>query len=312
MKDVNKIINYSYFVFILSVVQYKKILMIGGIVLEKILLDNAFCSWKYAIKFCDYILEGRSTFFNLKKFISNLHNAVELFLKQLMLNETDYRVVEIIKSDKDGKLARDYYTSSDLNKFFKEHYNESRRFYSIKYSNLIKICKEYFDKFHIFNDELMSTLELLNQKRNNETHFYIDPNDFLSEKDFLQLYKFMLDFYKMLSQASIFPFIGKPDEANMDFCISRNISENFSYKNAILDSKVLQYLRDKSFDVFLNSDLSNDSYYISKSIYMNICDEHLCNFDDLTEYIEVALKFGFIVIHGENEFGEKIIKIQVD
>ena len=52
MKDVNKIINYSYFVFILSVVQYKKILMIGGIVLGKILLDNAFCSWKYAIEFC--------------------------------------------------------------------------------------------------------------------------------------------------------------------------------------------------------------------------------------------------------------------
>lgn len=42
-----------------------------------------------SIRYCDYILEGKATLEYRKHFVSALHNAVELFVKQLMLNNTD-------------------------------------------------------------------------------------------------------------------------------------------------------------------------------------------------------------------------------
>ncbi len=47
-----------------------------------------------SIRYCDCILEGKATVEYDKHFISVLHNAVELFVKQLMLNNTDYRVIQ--------------------------------------------------------------------------------------------------------------------------------------------------------------------------------------------------------------------------
>ena len=41
--------------------------------------------------------------------MSVLHNAVELFVKQLMLNNTDYRVTQLKKGcNPDGQPARDF------------------------------------------------------------------------------------------------------------------------------------------------------------------------------------------------------------
>ena len=48
-----------------------------------------------AIRYCDYILEGKATLEYRKHFVSVLHNSVELFIKQLMLNNTDYRVIQL-------------------------------------------------------------------------------------------------------------------------------------------------------------------------------------------------------------------------
>ncbi len=48
-----------------------------------------------SIRYCDYILEGKATLEYRKHFVSALHNAVELFVKQLKLNNTDYRVIQL-------------------------------------------------------------------------------------------------------------------------------------------------------------------------------------------------------------------------
>lgn len=57
------------------------------------LQNNAFEAWAMSIRYCDHILEGKATLEYCKHFVSALHNAVELFVKQLMLNNTDYRVI---------------------------------------------------------------------------------------------------------------------------------------------------------------------------------------------------------------------------
>lgn len=46
-----------------------------------------------SIRYCDCILEGKAALEYRKHFVSALHNAVELFVKQLILNNTDYQVI---------------------------------------------------------------------------------------------------------------------------------------------------------------------------------------------------------------------------
>jgi hypothetical protein len=60
--------------------------------LKHILRNNALESWSMAIRYCNTILDGRATLEYRKHFVSSLHNAVELFVKQRMLDINDYRV----------------------------------------------------------------------------------------------------------------------------------------------------------------------------------------------------------------------------
>ena len=52
---------------------------------NQILQNNAIEARARAIRYCDYILEGKATLEYRKHFVSVLHNSVELFVKQLML-----------------------------------------------------------------------------------------------------------------------------------------------------------------------------------------------------------------------------------
>ncbi len=71
-----------------------------------ILQNNALEAWAMSIRYCDCILEGKATLEYRKHFVSALHNAVELFIKQLMLNNTDYRVIQFKNGcNSDGQPA---------------------------------------------------------------------------------------------------------------------------------------------------------------------------------------------------------------
>ncbi len=88
--------------------------------MKHILIDNALEAWAMAIKYCNYILDGRlhcSIENNLYHF---LHNSVELFIKQLMLDNNDHRVCSVKKGcDAEGHPALDFfYNSHNLNDFF--------------------------------------------------------------------------------------------------------------------------------------------------------------------------------------------------
>lgn len=65
--------------------------------MKQILRDNALEAWAMAIKNCNAIIEGKVTLGYRKQFVTSLHNAVELLIKQHMLNVNDYRVAEVKK-----------------------------------------------------------------------------------------------------------------------------------------------------------------------------------------------------------------------
>lgn len=63
-------------------------------------------------RMCRITLSGICNIGIKKEFISSLHNAVELFFKQIMIDQCDYRVVSFRKMNVKGE--RDFYVERGI------------------------------------------------------------------------------------------------------------------------------------------------------------------------------------------------------
>ena len=116
--------------------------------MKPILMDNAFEAWAVAIRYCNDIKDGKATLQYQKNFVSSLHNAVELIMKQMLLNNNDHKVAEIRKptNEFDAKLLLDYFQATDLNCFFDSlSDDELSKFHTIQFGELISQHKKYLE-----------------------------------------------------------------------------------------------------------------------------------------------------------------------
>ena len=144
--------------------------------MRQVLMDNAFEAWAAAIRYCNDIKEGKATLQYQKNFVSSLHNAVELIMKQMMLNNNDHRVAEVRnpENEVDAKLLLNYFKTTDLNRFFNSlSDDELSKFSTIQFNKLIELHKKVFGHSLKTGESLKTELKLLQQLRNNETHFMI-------------------------------------------------------------------------------------------------------------------------------------------
>ena len=221
--------------------------------MKPILMDNAFEAWAAAIRYCNDIKDGKATLQYQKNFVSSLHNAVELIMKQMLLNNNDHKVAEIRKptNEADARLLLDYYKSTDLNCFFDSlSDDEISKFHTIQFCDLISQHKKIFGSSLHPKETLRAELELLQQLRNNETHFMIRQGSFLSEKDFLVLHNFMVRFYKIVKtwyptdgddlELSIFLYWDwfNPNNGESVYGFNCEPLQDFSYESAVRNSKL--------------------------------------------------------------------------
>ena len=131
--------------------------------MRQVLMENALEAWGSAIKFCDYIKDGKCTLQYQKKFVSSLHNAVELIMKQMMLNNNDYRVANIRKvtNEEDARLLLDNYQASDLNRFF-GHLSEEQlsKFRTISFDELISLHTKFLESSSLKDKSLKNEFDL--------------------------------------------------------------------------------------------------------------------------------------------------------
>ena len=164
---------------------------------EKILLDSALQSWKTSIRYCNKLKEGIATLENKKMFVITLQNAVELFLKQLMIDKNDHRVVSFTNMDMDGEPIKSYLQSTALNEYFeKRNKQDKTKIKSIEFSQMKDIVKQYLSANN--QPSISRQLTLLKELRNDATHFHIKYNDFLTDSEFVELYDFMVIFADIL------------------------------------------------------------------------------------------------------------------
>lgn len=223
--------------------------------MKQILLDNAYEAWKNAISYHDKIKKGYSTLEYQKGFVSSLHNAVELFLKQIMLNNNDHDVAWIgkVKSKKDAQLQLDYYTATDLNAYFSQlSFDDLNKYISIEYSKLIDKVNRLISVDDKDKSDFKAALNKLKELRNNETHFYINENSYLLEDDFCKLHNFMIVFYnaivpKIFNKYTIIDF-SDPQKYNLIsqykiMEISFTPLTAFSYVDALKSNKTVQKIK---------------------------------------------------------------------
>ncbi len=259
---------------------------------KKILLDNALVAWANAIRFCDQILAGKITLEIRKNFISSLHNAVELFLKQIMLDTCDYRVAEPRRVDATGEPAKSFYTAADLNAYFEKLDSATRnQFASIEFSHFFDLHKKLLVNFLQPGTAFTIELQLLNKLRNNETHFYIGLDEYLTENEFCTLHNFMVDFYQVLHDYTLLPFWGDAGDEHKKLCFDRTPLKTFTYKNAIRTAPVV-----KAIEVAANGMTFVDYgpftvYEMASAIASEVQN---IPFDELWAYVEVLDQLGMI------------------
>ena len=216
-----------------------------------ILEDNANEAWSKAIVDCDDICSGKITLGYRKSFVAHLHNAVELFVKQYMLNINDHRVSTVKNGNAaDGSPAKEFYNSEDLNSYFLGLDTDTRKkFYSIEFNQLVEISKKLFNTYFETNPQdkqlYCDGLKRIKDLRNDETHFYIEKESFLSEDDFKVLYNFMIAFYRILMYHKLLPYFGEASGEFKGLGFDRRLMQDFSYKKCIEKSQFLRELREE-------------------------------------------------------------------
>ncbi len=253
--------------------------------MRPILMDNAFEAWAAAIRYCNDIKDGKATLQYQKNFVSSLHNAVELIMKQMMLNNNDHDVAFLKepKNEIEKKLDLDYSKATNLNRFFGTLSNdEISRFKTIPFYKLIDSHKRLFGNSLEKGKSLKRELKLLQRLRNNETHFMIRQGSFLSEDDFCTLHNFMVRFYKIMKtwnpaddadlESSIYLYLYwySPDKDDSVYEFECELLQEFSYDSAVRNSK------------------------LAKEIAEILKDNHLCGAPNFSPYdIAFDLKNGY-------------------
>lgn len=280
--------------------------------MQQILLENAYESWKSAVQSHDKILQGFSTLRYQKAFVASLHNAVELFMKQLMLNSGNHDValVRRIKSVNDAQLAMRYMQATDLNAFFKSlTVEELDNFQSVEFNQLINKHKKLF-RTAMMKDTLKRELFLIQQLRNNETHFYINANDYLSENNFVLLHNFMIEFFQIAMKLKLFPrAMLKFEDMTYGLSAEENVMEfnrqklsTFSYADSLKGNTLFKEM----LVILQSNDESKYAYYGTNNYELAECivsdnPQYKNSMDDIFTILQLMSKYGLFEICTESE-----------
>ncbi len=180
-------------------------------------------------------------------FVITLQNAVELFFKQLMIDNNDHRVVSFTNMDMDGEPIKSYLQSTALNEYFeKRNKQDKTKIKSIEFSQMKDIIKLYLSADN--QPSISSQLTLLKELRNDATHFHIKYNDFLTDSEFVELYDFVVKFAGILEFYGYIPKYPDDELSFTDQLIRidkiNKPTKGFKYKNVFSMLEEYQHIKD--------------------------------------------------------------------
>lgn len=236
---------------------------------KKFLKEHFTIAWSIAVNNCNKLLDGLVDLNQKKSFVSSLQNAIEIGFKQLMIDQSNHKILKY--GNMEVEDAKEFLNSSDLNFYFDNLYKGNKekfdKIYSIDFKDLIDKSKEFFNNNSIIKEKL----RLLQKIRNSETHFYINEDDYLKIDDFKELCELMVivqDKFKekkLLEINHAFGSIAKNDKDNIIyFSYDKNslISYDDLINNGKTNKEILKEIYDeKGFSILISD--KNDLYNIA-------------------------------------------------
>lgn len=279
--------------------------------MERILCNNAYESWKNAYKYHIAILNGFFTLGNKKGFIASLHNAVELYLKQSMLDDNEQKVAwvrsSILNSEEGRRLKANYDQANNLNCFFSNLPSEQLSFFqSATFSSFIdgENSQYMYLKLNVEPGErenYKEALTVLNILRNAETHFYIDEREYLNEKDFVCLWRFMKVFFELIEEKGYLPFV-KINTSSGEMTVNSHLfkvrtdnrcANSFTYVSVLKNNPKYKKIIDRIAKIqeFTGSAISSDIENLSFEVWRYGKGNHfnLSGIEELEEISEIVL-----------------------
>lgn len=275
--------------------------------MKKILIENALEAWSIAVKYCRDIKNGLATLHYKKMFVSSLHNAIELFIKQIMIDKNDHAVVKMFKVENEeaAQLQLDYYQSTDLNVFFGKLSEEDRdNLRTIEFNKIIDLSTSLLKPtlISLNKNSIKDELDKLNKLRNNETHFQIAFEEYLSEDDFVSLHNLMVVFYKVLQDFKLLPYWGRrvarfSKHAHLQFNEETINEGDFSYKNAIKQSAISKKIKEVFYSAVIIGLYYDSSFDLAEQYFEEVerngCDNSY-SFNDILAAFTMLEYFGCI------------------
>ena len=180
---------------------------------DKFLKEHCNLAWEISVYNCNLIIDGLVDIEQQKLFVSSLQNAIEICYKQVMIDNCDYRVVNYSKISDISKV-KEYLNAIDLNAYFKSLDVASiQKLYTVDFNEIIDFISK--DVNETQNIDIKSKLKILKELRNNESHFYIDTQDYLSFENF-KILCWLLDYFCKFfrDKRVIGDFFGEPRDAD--------------------------------------------------------------------------------------------------
>lgn len=179
-------------------------------------------------------------------------------------------------------------------------------FFSVEFNKLSNYSKELFNEYYTEygnKNIVCDAMKKLTTLRNNEMHFYIDKDMFLSENDFRELHNFMIVFYEILQRYNLLPFWGDPGRGEYSKIAFRNSKlEHFTYKKAAKNSKFVKNLKENIYNQVFPSFGGNSAYEIAQSIAVALNEKYNDdNFEELWTYVEMMLEYDILTYEDEEE-----------
>lgn len=185
--------------------------------------------------------------------------------------------------------------------------NELSKFQTIHFHELIELHQDLFGKSLAQGESLEKELTLLQELRNNETHFLIRQGSFLSEENFLELHNFMVRFYKVVKswwpkdgndlEQSIFLWWDwfSPDKDDSTYRFECELLQKFSYESAVRNSKLAKDIAEILKDNLLCGAPDFSPYDIAVDL-MNGYPGLSAQFDEIWAMVYMMQSFKIIVV----------------
>lgn len=224
-------------------------------------------AWDMAMNDCELLCDGLTDVFQRKRFVSSFANALELGLKQILIDNNNRALINRQKTKRNNKhLYRKFKKSNDLNDFFLSLSSEDLNcFYTTNVSRIVK--KGTIGVSNADKTDARMKIKLLLNLRNDETHFYIDDRNYLAFDEFKNLYDLFQKIQNYFIKENIINNVSCPflqTNGTISSHSNFDMSSFNSYNDLVVNSEKNIYLLNQFEKHGDNEDYPyGSSYYVS-------------------------------------------------